>query len=121
MLQKNVTCYRKMLFQCSTPARSEQPSSLEQSTNGETRVAAVWQLLRPLGLCHDLLTPHTVTTYLLPVLVSYQLDLVYAYYSFFGNNIIVLNVLNNHFVLRRRPPPKLPCTTCIALIKRLNP
>ncbi|XP_073945007.1 ubiquitin carboxyl-terminal hydrolase-like faf isoform X2 [Choristoneura fumiferana] len=48
--------------------RNEQPSSLEQSTSGETRVAAVWQLLRPLGLCHDLLTPHTVTTYLLPVL-----------------------------------------------------
>ncbi|KAL4715241.1 hypothetical protein ACJJTC_007823 [Scirpophaga incertulas] len=45
-----------------------EPSSLEQSTSGETRVAAVWQLIRPLGLCHDLLTPHTVTTYLLPVL-----------------------------------------------------
>ncbi|XP_026323637.1 probable ubiquitin carboxyl-terminal hydrolase FAF-Y isoform X2 [Hyposmocoma kahamanoa] len=54
--------------ECSTPARSEQPSSLEQSISGETRVATVWQLLRPLGLCHDLLTPHTVTTYLLPVL-----------------------------------------------------
>ncbi|XP_047040633.1 probable ubiquitin carboxyl-terminal hydrolase FAF-X isoform X3 [Helicoverpa zea] len=52
----------------SIPARSEQPSSLEQSTSGETRVASVWQLLRPLGLCHDLLTSHTVTTYLLPVL-----------------------------------------------------
>ncbi|KAF9415212.1 hypothetical protein HW555_007088 [Spodoptera exigua] len=52
----------------SIPARSEQPSSLEQSTSGETRVATVWQLLRPLGLCHDLLTSHTVTTYLLPVL-----------------------------------------------------
>ncbi|CAH0691384.1 unnamed protein product [Chilo suppressalis] len=51
-----------------TPSRNEQPSSLEQSTSGETRVATVWQLLRPLGLCHDLLTPHTVTTYLLPVL-----------------------------------------------------
>ncbi|XP_045454666.1 probable ubiquitin carboxyl-terminal hydrolase FAF-X [Melitaea cinxia] len=48
--------------------RNEQPSSLEQSTTGETRLAAVWQLLRPLGLCHDLLTPHTVTVYLLPVL-----------------------------------------------------
>lgn len=50
--------------------RSEQPSSLEQSTSGETCVNAVWQLLRPLGLCHELLTPHTVTVYLLPVLVS---------------------------------------------------
>ncbi|XP_060810679.1 probable ubiquitin carboxyl-terminal hydrolase FAF-X isoform X1 [Amyelois transitella] len=49
-------------------SRNEQPSSLEQSVSGETRVAAVWQLLRPLGLCHELLTPHTVTTYLLPVL-----------------------------------------------------
>ncbi|XP_052737124.1 probable ubiquitin carboxyl-terminal hydrolase FAF-X isoform X2 [Bicyclus anynana] len=52
----------------SSSTRNEQPSSLEQSVNGETRVAAVWQLLRPLGLCHDLLTPHTVTVYLLPVL-----------------------------------------------------
>lgn len=52
----------------SVPARNEQPSSLEQPTSGETRVAAVWQLLRPLGLCHELLTSHTVTTYLLPVL-----------------------------------------------------
>ncbi|XP_069354342.1 ubiquitin carboxyl-terminal hydrolase 9X isoform X2 [Maniola hyperantus] len=52
----------------STTTRNEQPSSLEQPTSGETRVAAVWQLLRPLGLCHDLLTPHTVTVYLLPVL-----------------------------------------------------
>ncbi|CAK1599935.1 unnamed protein product [Parnassius mnemosyne] len=49
-------------------SKSEPFSSLEQSINGETRVAAVWQLLRPLSLCHDLLTPHTVTTYLLPVL-----------------------------------------------------
>ncbi|KAG6452569.1 hypothetical protein O3G_MSEX007736 [Manduca sexta] len=52
----------------STSSRTEQPSSLEQSTSGESRVAAVWQLLRPLSLCHDLLTTHTVTTYLLPVL-----------------------------------------------------
>ncbi|XP_063547239.1 probable ubiquitin carboxyl-terminal hydrolase FAF-X isoform X2 [Cydia strobilella] len=52
----------------SSGVNSEQPSSLEPTTSGETRVAAVWQLLRPLGLCHDLLTPHTVTTYLLPVL-----------------------------------------------------
>ncbi|KAG7304516.1 hypothetical protein JYU34_011466 [Plutella xylostella] len=50
--------------------RSEQPSSLEQSTtaSGESRVNSVWQLIRPIGLCHELLTPHTVTTYLLPVL-----------------------------------------------------
>ncbi|XP_047523488.1 probable ubiquitin carboxyl-terminal hydrolase FAF [Pieris napi] len=52
----------------SISSRSEQPSSLEMSTSGESRVAAVWQLLKPLGLCHDLLTPHTVTVYLLPVL-----------------------------------------------------
>ncbi|XP_068629076.1 probable ubiquitin carboxyl-terminal hydrolase FAF isoform X3 [Battus philenor] len=49
-------------------SKSEPFSSLEQSISGETRVAAVWQLLRPLSLCHDLLTPHTVTVYLLPVL-----------------------------------------------------
>ncbi|XP_045530745.1 F-box-like/WD repeat-containing protein TBL1XR1 isoform X2 [Pieris brassicae] len=47
---------------------SDQPSSLEMSTSGESKVGAVWQLLKPLGLCHDLLTPHTVTVYLLPVL-----------------------------------------------------
>ncbi|VVC97156.1 unnamed protein product [Leptidea sinapis] len=52
----------------SITSRSDQPSSLEISTSGESRVAAVWQLLRPLGLCHDLLTPHTVTVYLLPIL-----------------------------------------------------
>ncbi|CAB3237376.1 unnamed protein product [Arctia plantaginis] len=52
----------------STTPRSEQPLSLEQTMSGETRVTAVWQLLRPLGLCHELLTSHTVTTYLLPVL-----------------------------------------------------
>ncbi|XP_028175087.1 probable ubiquitin carboxyl-terminal hydrolase FAF-X [Ostrinia furnacalis] len=51
-----------------TPSRNEQPSSLEQSASGETRVAVVWQLLRPIGACHEHLTPHTVITYLLPVL-----------------------------------------------------
>ncbi|XP_028043113.1 probable ubiquitin carboxyl-terminal hydrolase FAF-X isoform X2 [Bombyx mandarina] len=50
-----------------TQSRNDQPSSLEQSTT-ETRVTEVWHLLRPLGVCHDLLTAHTVTTYLLPVL-----------------------------------------------------
>ncbi|GBP31248.1 Probable ubiquitin carboxyl-terminal hydrolase FAF [Eumeta japonica] len=50
------------------PQRSEQLPAVEPHTGNETRVSAVWHLLRPLGLCHDLLTPHTVTTYLLPVL-----------------------------------------------------
>lgn len=61
----------------SSTTRNEQPSSLEQPTSGETRVAAVWQLLRPLGLCHDLLTPHTVTVYLLPVLVCFLINPIY--------------------------------------------
>ncbi|XP_013166422.1 PREDICTED: probable ubiquitin carboxyl-terminal hydrolase FAF-X, partial [Papilio xuthus] len=49
-------------------SKSEPYSSLEQSMSVETRVAAVWQLLRPFSLCYDLLTPHTITVYFLPII-----------------------------------------------------
>lgn len=49
--------------------RSDQPLlSLETAYSSETRVSAVWQLLRPLAQCHDLLTQSTISTYLLPIL-----------------------------------------------------
>ncbi|XP_072935903.1 probable ubiquitin carboxyl-terminal hydrolase FAF isoform X3 [Epargyreus clarus] len=55
-------------MESSVSSRNDQPSSMEQSTTGESRIAIVWQLLRPFGACHELLTQNTVTVYMLSML-----------------------------------------------------
>ncbi|XP_047524349.1 F-box-like/WD repeat-containing protein ebi isoform X2 [Pieris napi] len=51
-----------------------EPPSLEMSTGGN-KVMAIWNLLKPLAHCHDLLMPYPVTFCLFPILRS-VLDLV---------------------------------------------
>ncbi|CAF4746675.1 unnamed protein product [Pieris macdunnoughi] len=51
----------------SISSRSDQPPSLEMSTDGG-KFAAVWNLLKPLAHCHDLLMPYPVIFFLFPIL-----------------------------------------------------
>ncbi|XP_022125770.2 F-box-like/WD repeat-containing protein TBL1XR1 isoform X2 [Pieris rapae] len=55
-------------IEASISSGSAPVSSLEKSTSVNSQEAAVWQLLLPLRLCHDLLTRHTLGVYLLPVM-----------------------------------------------------
>lgn len=47
---------------------------LERFQSGENlSVAVMYALLRPFGLCYELLTVHTIVKYLMPIIVSYNL------------------------------------------------
>jgi ubiquitin carboxyl-terminal hydrolase 9/24 len=45
---------------------------LDRFRSGNLNVPVIAALVRPFGLCYEVLTPHTVRKYFMPIVVSFQ-------------------------------------------------